>query len=135
MYSTDNEEKSVVAERFIRTIKNKIYKYMTSISKSVYIDKLDDVVNKSHKNHNIITQVKWNLLKTHLLTLVKKFMIKILNLKLVIFLEYHNIKNIFAKGYVPNWSEKDFVIKKVKNSVPWTYVISDLDIKEIVGTF
>ena len=46
MYSTHNEEKSVVAERFIRTIKNKIYKYMTSISKNVYIDKLDDIVHK-----------------------------------------------------------------------------------------
>ena len=44
-------------------------------------------------------------------------------------------KNIFAKGYVPNWSEEDFVIKKVKNTVPWTYVISDIKGKEIVGTF
>ena len=44
MYSTNNEGKSVIAERFIRTLKNKIYKYMTSISKNVYIDKLDDIV-------------------------------------------------------------------------------------------
>ena len=46
MYSTHNEAKTVVAERFIRTIKNKIYKHMTSISKNVYIDKLDDIVNE-----------------------------------------------------------------------------------------
>ena len=46
MYSTHNEGKSVFAERFIRTIKNKIYKHMTSISKNVYIDKLDDIVNE-----------------------------------------------------------------------------------------
>ena len=46
MYPTHNEEKPAVAERFNRTLKNKIYKYMTSISKSVYIDKLDDIVNK-----------------------------------------------------------------------------------------
>ena len=46
IYSAHNEEKSVVAERFIRTLKKKIYKYMTSISKNVYIDKLDDIVNK-----------------------------------------------------------------------------------------
>ena len=45
MYSTHNEGKSVIAERFIRTIKNKIYKYITSLSKNVYIDKLDDIVN------------------------------------------------------------------------------------------
>ena len=49
MYSTLNEGKSVVAERFIRTLKNKIYKYMTSISKSVYIDKLNDIVNEYDK--------------------------------------------------------------------------------------
>ena len=45
MYSTHNEGKSVIAERFIRTLKNKIYKYMTSISKNVYNDKLDDIVD------------------------------------------------------------------------------------------
>ena len=46
VYPTHNERKSVVSERFIRTLKNKIYKYMASISKYVYIDKLDDIVNK-----------------------------------------------------------------------------------------
>ena len=49
MYSTNNEGKSVVAERFIRTLKNKIHKYMTSISKYVYIDKLDDIVDEYNK--------------------------------------------------------------------------------------
>ena len=44
-------------------------------------------------------------------------------------------KNIFAEGYTPNWSEKVFVIKKAKNTVPWAYVINDLIDKEIVGTF
>ena len=50
MHSINNEEKSVVAERFIITWKNKMYKYMTSISKNVYIDKLDDIVNKYNKH-------------------------------------------------------------------------------------
>ena len=59
---------------------------------------------------------------------------KVLNLKLVIMLEYQNKKNIFTKGYVPNWSEEFFVIKKVKN-IPWTYVTSDLKGEEIVGRF
>ena len=44
-------------------------------------------------------------------------------------------KNIFAKGYTPNWSKEVFVIKKVKNTVPWTYVINDLNDEEIIGTF
>ena len=44
-------------------------------------------------------------------------------------------KNIFAKGYTPNWSEEVFVIKKIKNTVPWTYVINDLNGGEVIGTF
>ena len=44
-------------------------------------------------------------------------------------------KNIFAKGYMPNWSEEVFIIKKVKNTVPWTYVMNDLNGEEIIGTF
>ena len=44
-------------------------------------------------------------------------------------------KNIFAKGYLPNWSEEIFIIKKIKNTVPWTYVLNDLNGKEIIGTF
>ena len=44
-------------------------------------------------------------------------------------------RNVFAKGYTPNWSEEVFVVKKIKNTVPWTYVISDLNGEEIVGSF
>ena len=44
-------------------------------------------------------------------------------------------KNIFAKGHMPNWSEEGFVVSKIKNSVPWTYVINDLNGEEIIGTF
>ena len=54
MYSTDNEGKSVIAEKFIRTLKNKIYKHMTSVSKNVYIDKLDEIVNKYNTYHSKI---------------------------------------------------------------------------------
>ena len=58
VYSTHNEGKSVVAEKFIRTLKNKIYKYMTSISKNVYIDKSDDIVNKHHNTYHKIIKMK-----------------------------------------------------------------------------
>ena len=44
-------------------------------------------------------------------------------------------KNVFAKGYNPDWQEEVFVIKRVKNTVLWTYVINDLNVEEIVGTF
>ena len=52
MYSIHNEEKSVVAERFTRTLKTKIYKYMTSISKNMYIDRLDDIVNEYNNTYH-----------------------------------------------------------------------------------
>ena len=58
MYSTYKEGKSIVTERFIRTFKNKIYKYMTSISKNVYIDKLDGIVNKYDKTYHCTTKKK-----------------------------------------------------------------------------
>ena len=58
MYSTYNEGKSVVAERFIRTLKSKIYKYMTSISKNVYIDKLDDIVDEYNNTYHTTIKMK-----------------------------------------------------------------------------
>ena len=58
MYSTHNAGKSVVAERFIRTLKNKIYKHMTAVSKNVYIDKLDDVVNEYSKTYHRTIKMK-----------------------------------------------------------------------------
>ena len=89
MYSTHNEGKSVVAERFIRTLKSKIYKYITSISKNVYIDKLDNIVDEYNNTYH--TTIKMMTIKSllmlkiiHILILVKKIIIKILNLKLVI---------------------------------------------------
>ena len=58
MFSKHNKGKSVIAERFIRTLKNKIYKYMISISKEVYTDKLDDVVNKYNKTYHRTIRMK-----------------------------------------------------------------------------
>ena len=73
MYSTHNEGKSVVAERFIRTLKNKIYKYMTSISKNMYIDKLDDIVNEyNDTNQKTIKMKPIDLKDVHILILIKK---------------------------------------------------------------
>ena len=60
-------------------------------------------------------------------------MLKILNSKLSGYVRISKYKNIFAKGYTPNWSEEDFVISK--NTFPWTYVISGLNGEEIVGIF
>ena len=78
MYSIHNEGKSVVAERFIRTLKNKIYKYMTAISKNVYIDKLDDIVNEYNNTCRGTIKMKPVDVKImHIMILENKLMIKV----------------------------------------------------------
>ena len=85
MYSTNNEGKSVIAERFIRTLKNKIYKYMTAISKNVYIDKLDDIVKKYNNTYHTSIKMKPVDVKDNTYIDFKKEVNgKSLNLKLVI---------------------------------------------------
>ena len=69
------------------------------------------------------------------MTLVKKIIRKVVNLKLVILLEYQNIETIFAKEYVRNSSAEVFHITKVKNTDSWTYVISYFKDEEIIGIF
>ena len=93
---------------------------MNLISKNVYIDKLDDKVNKYNNTYHKTIKIKPADVKSNTyINSGKEVKIKVLNLQLVILLEYQNIK-IFAKGYVPKWSEEAFVIKKVKNIVLWT---------------
>ena len=136
MYSTHNEGKSVVAERFIRTLKSKIYMYMTSISKNVYIDKLDDIVDEYNNTHHTTIKMKPIDVKDNTyISADKEINNKDPKFKFGDHVRISKYKNIFAKGYTPNWSEEVFVIKKVKNTVPWTYVIDDLNGEEIIGTF
>ena len=127
MYSTYNEGKSVVAERFIRTLKSKLYKHMTTISKNVYYDVLDDVVNKyNNTKHSTIK--------------MKPIDVRDNNNKRV-YIDEHNEKrsrfkvgdrvriskfeNIFAKGYTPNWSKEIFIVDKINDTVPYTYNLKD----------
>ena len=136
MYSANNEGKSVVAERFIRTLKNKIYNYMTSISKNVYIDKLNDIVKEDNNTYHTSIKMKPVDVKDNADSDVKKEINdKYPKFKISDHVRISKYKNIFAKGYMPNWSEEIFVIKKIKNAVPWTYVINDLNGEEIIGTF
>ena len=131
-----NEEKSVIAERFIRTLKNKIYKYITSISKNVYIDKLDDIVNKYNNTyHSTIKMRPVDVKSRSYIDSSKENNEKDPKSNICDIVKMLKYESIFAKGYTPNWSEENFVIKKVKNTVLWTYVINDLNAEEIVGTF
>ena len=134
VFSIHNEVKTVVAEGFIRTLKTKIYKYLTSMSKNVYIDKLDDIVGEYHNTYHRTIKMKPVDVKdnTHI-DFEKEFNDKDRKFKIGDHVKISNYKNIFAKVYTKNWSENLFVIKKVKKTDPWTYVINELNVGEIVG--
>ena len=136
MYSTHNEGKSVVAERFIKTLKNKIYKHMATVVKNVYFNVLDDVVKKYNNTyHSSIIMKPKDATDSVFVEYNEEFNKKDSKLKVGDHVRISKYKNIFAKGYTPNWSEEIFVVKKIKNTVPWTYVISDLNGEKIVGNF
>ena len=136
MNSIHTEGKSVVTERFIRTLKSKICKYMTSISKNVFINKLNDIVNKYNNTYHRAIKMKPVDVKS--ITYIDsnqennnegpKF-------KVGDHARKSKHKNIFAKDYVQNWCKEFVVIKKVKNTAPWTYVLSDCNGEGIVGMF
>ena len=119
MYSTHDEGKSVVAERFIRTLRTKIYKYMTSISKNLQINKLDDIVNEYNSTYHTTIKVKPVDVKDNAyINFNKEVNDKDPKFKAGDHVRISKFKNIFAEGYTPNRSEEVFVIKKVKNTVP-----------------
>ena len=135
MCSTNNGGKSVIAERFIKT-KNKIYKFMTTISKNVYIDKLDNIVKECNNTyHKKIKMKSINIKDNAYINFEKEVKNKDPKFNVGDYLRISKYKNIFAKGYMPNWSEEVFIITKTENTVPWTYVINDLNGQEITGTF
>ena len=133
-YSTHNQGKSVVSERFLRALKNKIYKYMTSVSKNVYIDKLEEMVNKYNNTyHSIMTMKTFDVRSSTYSNSSKDINEKDPKFKFADIVRLSKYKNIFVKGYTLNWLEEVILIKDVKNTVPWAYVINDLNGEEIVG--
>ena len=107
---------------------------MTSISKNLYIDKF--IVNRYNNTyHNTFKMKPVDVKPSTYIDSSKEINEKDPKFKIGDTVRISKHKNIFAKSYVPNWSEEVFVIKKVKSTVPWTYVISDLKGEEIVGTF
>ena len=113
MYSIHNEGKSVVAEKFIRTLKTKIYKYITSISKNVYINKLNDIVNEYNNTyHRTIKMKPVNVKDNACIDFEKEVDNKDSKFKIGDHVRISKYKNIFVKGYTPNWSEEVSVIKK-----------------------
>ena len=109
---------------------------MTSISKNVYIDKLDDIANEYNNAYHTTTKMKPIDVKDNTyINTDKETNDKDPKFRVGDRVRISKYKNIFAKDYTPNWFEEVFVIKKVKNTVPCTYVINDLNGEEIMGTF
>ena len=99
----------------------------------MYIDKLDDVAKKYNNTHH--TSIKMKPIDNTYIDFFKKSNDKDLKFKVGDHVRNSKYKNIFANGYMPNWSEEIFDIKNIKNTVPWTYIINDLHGEEIIGTF
>ena len=138
MYSIYNEGKSIVAERFIKTLKNKIFKHMSAISKNVYFDVIDDIKYNNKYNiivHRTIQMKQVDVNSDSYAEYNEDSNKKDPKLKVGHGVRISRHKSIFAKRYTQNWSEEVLVISKIKNTVPWTYVISDLNGEEITGTF
>ena len=145
MYSTFNEGKSVVAGRFIRTLKNKLYKHMTATGENVYYDVLHDVVNEyNNTKHNTIKMkpkdVKNDTTKSSAIARNNRIYIAEHNKKSATYnvgdrVRISKFKNIFAKGNTPNWSREIFIVDKINDTVPYAYNLKDLNDEEIIASF
>ena len=136
MYSTYNEGKSVVIERSIRTLKNKLFKHMTATGKNVYYDVLNDAVNKYNNTKHSTIKIKPidvgdNNKRVH----IDEHNEKDSRFKVGDRVRISRYKNIFAKGYTPNWSKEIFIVDKINDTVPYTYNLKDLNDEEIIGSF
>ena len=136
VYSTYIEGKSVVAERFIRTLKNKMYKHMTAISKSVYFDVLYDIIDEYNNTyHKTIKMKPVDVGDDSFAKFNEKSNEKDPKFKVGDHVRISKFKNVFAKGYTPNWSDEIFVVKKIKKTMPWKCIINDLNGEKIVESF
>ena len=109
---------------------------MTVISKNVYFDVLDDIVNKYNNTvHRTIKMKPIDVTSDSYAEYNEDFNEKDPKFKVGDHVRISKNKNMFAKGYAPNWSEAVFVVSEIKNTVPWTYVISDLNGEESTGSF
>ena len=113
MYSTFNEGKSVVDERFIKTLKSKIFKHMIAVSKNVYFDVLDNIGDKYNNAVHKTIKMKRIDVKSHSYA---EYNVdsreKDPKFKVGDYVRISKYKNIFAKEYTPNWSKEIFVVKK-----------------------
>jgi hypothetical protein len=143
LYSTENEEKSCVVERWNRTMREKMFKYFTANSTRRYIDVLNEMVNSyNNTRHSSIkmTPAKASLKaneKTVWMNLFGNEIHKAIKPKFSIGdkVRITKKKNIFEKGYTPRWTEEIFTISTIQYTDPPTYKITDANDEEIQGSF
>ena len=117
MYSAHNEGKSIVTGIFVRRLKNRNSKYMTSISKIVYIDKLDEIVNKYNNAYHSTTKMKpVDIKPSACIESTKDINYQDPKFKIGDIVRILEYKNVLTKGFIPIRSKEVFVIKKVKNT-------------------
>ena len=127
IYSTYN----VIAEKFIRTLKNKLYKHMTATGKNVYYNVLDDIVNKYNNTKHSTIKMKPIDVKNNKRVYIDEHNEKDSRFKVGDRVRISRYKNIFAKRYTPNWSKEIFIVDKINDTVPYTYNIKDLNDKKL----
>ena len=109
---------------------------MTSVSKNVYIDRLFDKVRKYNNTYHSTIKMKPVDVKSNTyIDSSEENNNKDATIKIADYVIISKYRNIFTNGYVPNWSEEAFVIKKLKNTITWRYVINYLNGEEILGMF
>ena len=126
----------LLRDLYIRTLKSKMLKYMTAISKNVYFDVLDDIVNKYNNTvHRTIKMKPIEVTSDSYAKYKEDSNKKDPTFKAGNHVTIPKDKNVFAKRYAPNWAEEVFVVSGIKNTAPWTYVISELNGELITGSF
>ena len=144
LYATENEEKSSIAERWIRTMKEKMFKYFTDYNTNKYIDVLPDLVedyNNTVHSSTKLTPVEASKEKNELTVwrnlYPDRYKTSRLNPKFSVGDEVRitKKKKVFEKGYTTRWTEEIFTIKEIRETNPITYKLEDLQGEEIKGTF
>ena len=135
MYSTNNDGKSVIAERFIKTLKTRIYKKKTANDSKSYLSYLNKSVDPYNNTyHNSVNKKPINAdysvwtEKIETNSQAPKFKVND-GVKITMY------KNILTKGYTENWSREIFIIDSASKANPWTYKIKDLPGENIIGIF
>ena len=144
LYATENEEKSSIAERWIRTMKEKMFKYFTDYNTNKYIDVLPELVEDYNNTVHSSTKLtptdaskEENELKVWRNLYPDRYKTSRLNPKFSVGdkVRITKKKTVFEKGYTTRWTEEIFTIKEIRETNPLTYKLEDLQGEEIEGTF